>query len=110
MSCGVVVLVPLDLWHLKVKLSLALKRITEHIHNLTFLSELKGRTFLTIIQKHLPITKKRWINSRVGRIDVVDRHSAFNASKCKTCRFVLLVLEYGNTAVLDGIRAGQYID
>jgi len=27
MSCGVVVLVPLDLWHLKVKLSLALKRL-----------------------------------------------------------------------------------
>ncbi len=32
MSCGVVVLVPLDLWHLKVKLSLALTGIREHIH------------------------------------------------------------------------------
>lgn len=40
------------------------------------------------------------MHSRVWRIDVVDRHSALNASQCKTCRLVLLVLKYGNTAVL----------
>lgn len=32
MSCGVVVLVPFDLWHLKVKLSLALKGIRKHTY------------------------------------------------------------------------------
>lgn len=36
MSCGVVVLVPLDLWHLKVKLSLALKGIREQVHVINY--------------------------------------------------------------------------
>lgn len=45
------------------------------------------------------------LNSRVWRVDIVDGHSALNASQCKACGLVLLVLEYGNTAVLqDQVR------
>lgn len=38
--------------------------------------------------------------SRVWRVDIMDSHSTLNASQCKACGFVLLVLEYGNTAML----------
>lgn len=31
----------------------------------------------------------------------MNGHSTLDASQCKTCRFVLLVLKYGNTAVLQ---------
>lgn len=39
--------------------------------------------------------------SRVWRVDVVDGHSTLNTSQRKTCGFVLLVLKYGDTAVLQ---------
>lgn len=41
MSCGVVVLVPLDLWHLKVKLSLALKGIGEQVHVINYVKTIQ---------------------------------------------------------------------
>lgn len=49
------------------------------------------------------------LHSRVWRVDVMNRHSALNASKCKTCGLVLLVLEYGDTTVLRDKRGMSFM-
>lgn len=146
MSCGVEVLVPLDLWHLKVKLSLALKRSRKQNSCYLWTDSGGSSQLFKNKMKHVwtlldgiickIIIKKNWLKFllivqtqntttdtdnnkglkicpiillfgacsrylRVWRVDVVDGHSTLNTSQRKTGGFVLLVLKYGHTAVLQ---------
>lgn len=78
-------LVPLDRWHLKVKLSLALKSKG----HLSFLSEPVGKS-MPGNECHL----------RIRRVDVVNGNSALNTSQSKTCRLVLFVFKNSHTSML----------
>ena len=46
------------------------------------------------------VSEERGRGSRVGRVDVVDGHSAFNGAQCKASRLVLLVFEDAHSPML----------
>lgn len=78
-------LVPLDRWHLKVKLSLALKS--------------KG-VCLSFLHKQLERTPGSGRHLRVWRVDVVNGNSSLNAPQSKASRLVLFVFKDSHTPML----------
>jgi hypothetical protein len=78
------VLVPLDRWHLKVKLSLALKSKGVSV---CFQNQLEGASQAP---SHL----------RIWRVDVVNGNSPLNAAQSKPSRLVLFVFKNSHTPML----------
>lgn len=68
-----------------------------HTHQNPFLKT-KNKQIFVISDTFLFISRRY---SRVWGVDIVNGHSTLDASQSKTCRFVLLVLKYGNTSVLQ---------
>lgn len=83
--------VPLDRWHLKVKLSFAL------------ICNEEARVIKQVAHTKKEEMVKKWGYLRIGRIYIMNGYSSFNATKCKSCRLVLFVFEDGNATMLKMI-------
>lgn len=82
-------LVPFDLWHLKVKLSFAL---SEKVHEQEML--------LYILMKNCTKIIRLDTDSRVGWAYIVNGNASFDAAQCKTSRLILLVFKDSHATML----------